>query len=242
MSGMKLFMSFLHCVKAGRYNQQYACTSARTRSLPFCNSSLSVASRVKDLLKQLTTDEKLSLMAAHGNDICAFDDGGVPRLDIPSYTWCTEINTGVSTACLAEGKCVTTFPSPAVFGSAFNRTLWSAKGAVQADEFRAYFNSGGVRGKHGRYIGLNGWGPNINVVRDPRYGRNSELPSEDPYLNGEYAVHVVRSTQEGDDPAYPLKIQQVSLPCQPPAFMYSLHKLTIPFENLTSLVGNTVPI
>jgi len=58
----------------------------------------------------------------------------------------------------------------------------------------------------GSPLGLNGWGPNINTIRDPKYGRNSELPSEDPTLNGEYAVQVVRGIQEGDDPRWPLKI------------------------------------
>lgn len=111
---------------------------------------------------------------------------------------------------MAEGKCATTFPSPAVLAATFNRSLWKAKGQVQSDELRAYYNLGGVRGSHsntkGTQIGLNGWGPNINVVRDPRYGRNSELPSEDPTLNGEYAVQVVRGMQEGTDPAWPVTI------------------------------------
>ena len=122
-------------------------------------------------------------MGAHGKDICAFEDGGVPRLDIPSYTWCTETNTGVSTVCLEEGKCATTFPSPAALAASFNRSLWAAKGATQSTEQRALFNLGAVRDDAmGSPIGLNGWGPNINTVRDPKYGRNSELPSEDPTL------------------------------------------------------------
>ena len=123
--------------------------------------------------------------SAHGNDVCAFDDGGVLRLDIPPYTWCTETNTGVSTQCPQEGRCATTFPSPSALAASFNRSLWRKKGEVQSTEQRALFNMGARRAPGGRVgvpIGLNGWGPNINIVRDPRYGRNSELPSECPYL------------------------------------------------------------
>ena len=212
----------------------YACQTARSKAMGFCDSSKSFTERAGDLLQQLTTAEKISLMGAHGSDICAFEDGGVPRLDIPSYTWCTETNTGVSSVCLQEGRCATTFPSPAALASSFNRSLWRRKGETQSTEQRALFNLGAVRGSRNRpLIGLNGWGPNINTVRgeplppptavdsaagdarvtrvpavaaDPRYGRNSELPSECPTLNGAYAIEEVRGMQEGDDPKWPLKI------------------------------------
>jgi hypothetical protein len=62
----------------------YACTSTSSKALPFCNPALSMPARVEDLLQRLTTDEKVSLLGAHGGDLCAFEDGGVPRLDIPS--------------------------------------------------------------------------------------------------------------------------------------------------------------
>ena len=92
-----------------------------------------------------------------------------------------ETNTGVSTKCIAEGKCATTFPSPAVLAASFNRSLWHLKGEIQSDEVRAYYNLGGTRGPHTGSehvrIGLNGWGPNINVVRDPRYGRSKSTLS-----------------------------------------------------------------
>eukprot|EP00039_Didymoeca_costata_P008454 m.112515 g.112515 ORF g.112515 m.112515 type:complete len:776 (+) comp14090_c0_seq3:191-2518(+) len=204
-----LIIACNHVMVAADKNM-YACQTARTKSKEFCNASLSYESRVQALLSELTQDEKLSLMGAHGKDTCAFLDGGVARLDIPQYTWCTETNTGVSTECIKEGKCVTTFPSPALLAASFNRTLWRAKGRVQGLEQRAYFNLGATRatgsGIPGPPIGLNGWGPNINVVRDPRYGRNSELPSEDPFLNGEYAIHVVHGMQNGSDPKWPLLI------------------------------------
>jgi len=114
----------------------------------------------------MTAMEKYSLMAAHGSDICAFVDGGIERLGVVPYTWCTETNTGVSTRCLADGRCSTTFPSPAALAASFNRSLWRAKGVVQSDELRASFNLGATRGdRMHSTIGLNGWGPNINLVR-----------------------------------------------------------------------------
>ena len=79
---------------AARSSSVYACQTNASRSLPFCNGDLSFEARVTDLLGRLTLAEKLSLLGAHGSDICAFEDGGVSRLDIPSYTWCTETNTG----------------------------------------------------------------------------------------------------------------------------------------------------
>ena len=146
----------------------YACQSAQSKALGFCDPSKGLPTRLADLLGRLSTAEKISLMGAHGSNICAFVDGGVPRLDIPSYTWCTETNTGVSTVCMEEGKCATTFPSPAALAASFNRTLWRSKGATQSTEQRALFNLGAVRRSsvgRGSPIGLNGWGPNINTIR-----------------------------------------------------------------------------
>ena len=132
----------------------YSCQTEQTKSLPFCDPKLPFVSRVADLLDRMELGEKLSIMGSH--DGCAFSDGGVPRLDIPAYTWCVETNTGVSSKCVEEGRCATTFPSPAALAASFNRSLWRRKGEVQADEQRALFNLG-VRRTGGDIIGLNGW-------------------------------------------------------------------------------------
>lgn len=85
---------------------------------------------------------------------------------IAALSRCTETNTGVSSVCLQEGRCATTFPSPASLASSFNRSLWRRKGETQSTEQRALFNLGAVRGSATHpLIGLNGWGPNINTVR-----------------------------------------------------------------------------
>jgi beta-glucosidase-like glycosyl hydrolase len=100
--------------------------------------------------------------------------------------------------------CATNFPSPAALAASFNETVWKTKGRVISDEMRAFNNNNGVRFSEGSgaYIGLTGFGPNINLARDPRWGRNSEVPSEDPFLTGSYAVGYVQGMQVGDDPKY----------------------------------------
>ena len=79
-------------------------------------------------------------------------------------------------------------------GASFNRSLWKAKGEAISDELRALNNYGWYRGTNDKgrpLIGLTGFGPNMNIARDPRFGRISELPGEDPYLTGEYAKNYV---------------------------------------------------
>merc|ERR1719235_2683551 len=87
-------------------------------------------------------------------------------------------------------------------GATFNRTAWQLKGKVLSTEVRAFQNNGGKRGL-GKPTGLAAYGPNINIVRDPRFGRNSELPGEDPFLSGSYAVEMVKAMQETDEAGYP---------------------------------------
>ena len=160
----------------------------------FCNTSLPIASRVAHLIANLSLAEKAGLMGA-GNTSCAFMDAGVPRLGIPIYTWCVETNSGAGGICLEPGRCQSTFPAPVGLAASFNRSVWRSKGEIISTELRVLNNIGGMRmAGPDDYIGLNGWGPNINIIRDPRYGRNSELPTEDPVLSGEYASEMVKYT------------------------------------------------
>jgi xylan 1,4-beta-xylosidase len=95
--------------------------------------------------------------------------------------WLTETNSAVNSACLAQDKCSTTFPGPMGMGASFNRSLWRAKGSVLGTEMRALNNLGWHRdaGSAAKaFIALTGFGPNINIARDPRFGRSSELPGE----------------------------------------------------------------
>ena len=88
-------------------------------------------------------------------------------------------------ACIAPGKCATEFTGPLSLGASFNRTSWWLKGSVFGTEQRAFMNLGWRRGTaETDLIGLTAYGANINQQRDPRFGRSSELPGEDPLLSG----------------------------------------------------------
>ena len=90
----------------------------------------------------------------------AFLDAGVPRLDIPTYAWTEEANTGADSSCLGPEKCATTFPSPAMLAASFNASLWRAKGEAISTEVRALNNVHGHRGcGPPAMIGVNEWGP-----------------------------------------------------------------------------------
>lgn len=171
--------------------------------LPFCNHTHSIEDRLTDLINRLTLSEKIGLISNNGLSGCAMIDLGVPRLGIPVYSWGVEANTALSCQCLKAEKCATVFSSPAGLAASFNSSLWKKKGEIISDEARAMNNLHGQRGtKVGNKLGLNIWGPNINILRDPRFGRNSELPSEDPLLNGLYAKEIVKAIQEGSDSRY----------------------------------------
>eukprot|EP01065_Artemidia_motanka_P046983 TRINITY_DN7245_c0_g1_i1.p1 TRINITY_DN7245_c0_g1~~TRINITY_DN7245_c0_g1_i1.p1 ORF type:complete len:747 (+),score=212.76 TRINITY_DN7245_c0_g1_i1:53-2293(+) len=204
MRVLSALAALLPAALADVYTPNYqACTSTESQKLPFCNSSLSIDSRLDDLLSRLTLDEKINMIAPQPllGSTCNDHTKGVERLGVPQYMWLTETNTGVNSACLGQNKCTTTFPGPLGLGSAFNRTLWRAKGTVMGTEMRAFTNAHWHRdaGSASKaLIGITGYGPNINILRDPRFGRSSELPGEDPFLSGHYASEMVQGMQEKD--------------------------------------------
>lgn len=176
------------------------------KEMPFCDASLPIPARVKDLISRLTLDEKMGLLGPDVKrkpliDACSFMDSGVPRLGIPRYTHLVEDNSGAGGTCIAKHKCPTNFPGPTGLAASFNRTLWRTKGAITATEQRAFNNLGTTR-LFGAPVGLTGFGPNVNLARDPRFGRVSELPGEDPVLSGAYAAEMVRGMQRGEDARY----------------------------------------
>eukprot|EP01060_Flectonema_neradi_P032709 TRINITY_DN5258_c0_g1_i1.p1 TRINITY_DN5258_c0_g1~~TRINITY_DN5258_c0_g1_i1.p1 ORF type:complete len:767 (+),score=168.60 TRINITY_DN5258_c0_g1_i1:40-2301(+) len=179
-----------------------------TKDMPFCNPKLPIDERVKDLVTRMTTDEKIGIMSGDPKtnvNTCNNMDSGVSRLGIPEYMNLVEFNTGVAAQCYAPEKCSTTYIGPTGTGASFNKTSWNLKGKVLSDQFRAYNNLNWMRGtgdKGTPYIGLSGYGPNINIVRDPRWGRNSEVPSEDPFHAGTYAKYYLRGGQDGEDKRY----------------------------------------
>eukprot|EP00039_Didymoeca_costata_P030626 m.30608 g.30608 ORF g.30608 m.30608 type:complete len:811 (-) comp8218_c0_seq1:49-2481(-) len=173
--------------------------------LPFCDPTLSIKDRLADLIGRLSTDEKIGLMCSDNHTFvgsCNMMSAGCVRLGIPPYMHLVETNTAVASTCLGPGKCSVNYPGPMGLGATFNRTLWHAKGEYMGNEMRAFNNLQWWRATADAphsLIGLNGYGPNMNIGRDPRYGRISELPGEDPFLTGTYAVNMVRGGQGMDE-------------------------------------------
>lgn len=174
----------------------HGCLTAVARAQAYCNTSMSIAARVSSLIGSLNLSEKVSRMYSCVDrcDTCACP---IDRLGLPAFAYLLESNTEVAATCLGPERCATTFSGPLGLGGSFNRTVWRQKGTVLATELRAFNNHGGTRNL-GPLTGLAAFGPNINIVRDPRFGRNSELPGEDPFLSGSYAVEMVRAMQATD--------------------------------------------
>lgn len=171
------------------------------KTFPYCNSSLSISERVANLVGSMTLEEKVSRMYSCRDD-CDTCPCAVDRVGLPEYAYLLEANSAVAAVCLAPERCATVFVGPNGMGATFNRTAWRRKGEVISTEVRAFHNHGGRRGL-GKLTGVAAYGPNININRDPRFGRNSELPGEDPFLSGSYAVEYVKGMQETDEAGYP---------------------------------------
>ena len=132
---------------------------------------------------------------------------GLDRLDLPVHAWLIETNTAVVSACLAQDQCATTFNGALGMAATFNRTVWELKGRVLSTELRALNNIAWTRGSQVDHpISLTGYGPNINLVRDPRWGRIAETAGEDPTLSGLYAKHFIHGLTEKDSQGHPRMI------------------------------------
>ena len=152
------------------------------------NPDAPVEKRVEDLVSQMTLEEKVSQMLSAAP--------AIERLGVPAYDWWNECLHGVARAGVA-----TVFPEPIGMAAAFDENLMFKVATAISDEARAKHNEFLRQGHHGIYEGLTFWTPNINLFRDPRWGRGMETYGEDPYLTGRLAVQFVRGLQ-GDDPHY----------------------------------------
>ncbi|KAF2295739.1 hypothetical protein GH714_033780 [Hevea brasiliensis] len=167
---------------------QFPCQSPHHNSYPFCNKSLSVPARAHSLISLLTLQEKILQLSDNAS--------GIPRLGIPPYEWWSESLHGIATngpgVSFGSGPVfsATGFPQVIVSAAAFNRTLWFLIGSAVAIEARAMYNVG--------QAGLTFWAPNINIFRDPRWGRGQETPGEDPMVASAYAIEYVKGFQGGN--------------------------------------------
>ncbi|HUZ17928.1 MAG TPA: glycoside hydrolase family 3 C-terminal domain-containing protein [Spirochaetia bacterium] len=164
-----------------------AASGAKT-TLKFQDEGLPVAERVRDLVSRLTLDEKVSQMV--------YQSAAIPRLDIPEYNWWNECLHGVGRAGIA-----TVFPQAIAMGATFDPPLIEKVATAIADEARAKHHEFVRNGDRRIFKGLTFWTPNINIFRDPRWGRGQETYGEDPYLTGRMGVAFVKGLQ-GDDPKY----------------------------------------
>ncbi|WP_394674077.1 glycoside hydrolase family 3 C-terminal domain-containing protein [uncultured Chryseobacterium sp.] len=164
--------------------------SAQTaKTEPFRNTKLPVDQRIENLLGLLTVDEKIGMMMDNSK--------AVPRLGIPAYGWWNEALHGVARAGTA-----TVFPQAIGLAASWDVPEHLKTFEMISDEARAKYNrSFDEAGKTGRYEGLTFWTPNINIFRDPRWGRGQETYGEDPFLTASLGVAAVKGLQ-GNDPDY----------------------------------------
>ncbi|HEY5552910.1 MAG TPA: glycoside hydrolase family 3 N-terminal domain-containing protein [Opitutaceae bacterium] len=154
----------------------------------YLDADLPVAQRIETLIGALTLPEKVSQLL--------HDSPAIERLGVPAYNWWNEACHGVG----RSGR-ATVFPQVIGLGATWNRELVLEVADTIADEARAKHHAALAIGRRGQYQGLTFWTPNVNIFRDPRWGRGQETFGEDPYLTGELGAAMVAGLQ-GDDSRY----------------------------------------
>src|SRR5215467_6805511 len=190
-------ITFLVLLSASQLAAQSASNagSAGSTRPPYMDPSLPIDQRVNDLVSRMTLEEKASQM----QDVAP----AIPRLGIPAYNWWNEGLHGVARAGVA-----TVFPQAIGLAATWDTDLVHRIADVISTEARAKHNDAIQHGNTGRYYGLTFWSPNINIFRDPRWGRGQETYGEDPFLTSRIGVAFVTGLQ-GDDPKY---LKTVSTP------------------------------
>jgi beta-glucosidase len=155
---------------------------------PYQDPSLPIDQRVADLVGRMTSAEKVSQMSMTAAPI--------PRLGIPEYTWWNEGLHGI-----ARSGYATVFPQAIGLAATWDTTLMHSIGDTVSTEARGKYADAIAHDNHRIYFGLTIWSPNINIFRDPRWGRGQETYGEDPYLTGRMGLAFITGLQ-GDDPRY----------------------------------------
>ena len=162
--------------------------SLSAQTPPYLDTRLPFEQRATDLVGRMTLEEKVSQMVDAAP--------AIPRLGVPAYGWWNEALHGVARAGLA-----TSFPQAIGLAATWNDSLIFAMATAIGIEARAKHHDFARRGERNRYQGLTFWSPNINLFRDPRWGRGQETYGEDPFLTARLAVPFIRGLQ-GNDPRY----------------------------------------
>lgn len=176
------------CV-AATFAIQIQAQNSSQNPYPYQDTKLTAEQRADDLLQRLTLEEKVSLMQNASP--------AIPRLGIKTYEWWNEALHGVARAGLA-----TVFPQAIGMAASFNDTLLYEVFDAISDEARAKNRAFNEKGQFKRYQGLTMWTPNVNIFRDPRWGRGQETYGEDPYLSGRMGMAAVRGLQGPKDAEY----------------------------------------
>jgi beta-glucosidase len=177
---MKKFITIVLLITVKLFGQQ----------LPYQNPDLSSEERAKDLISRLTLEEKAALM-------CDQSDA-IPHLGIKKFNWWSEALHG-----LANNNDVTVFPEPIGMAASFDDELVYRIFNATADETRAKYNEAKQKGEENRrFLSLSVWTPNVNIFRDPRWGRGQETYGEDPYLMSRMGISVVKGLQGPADAKY----------------------------------------
>ena len=165
--------------------------TASAQKLPYQNPNLSAKERAIDLCGRLTLEEKAMLMLD--------ESPAIPRLGIKKFFWWSEALHGA-----ANMGNVTVFPEPVAMASSFNPNLLYKCFDVASTEFRAQYNHRmhDLKGEDEKFHSLSVWTPNVNIFRDPRWGRGQETYGEDPYLTSVMGVQVVKGLQGPEDSKY----------------------------------------
>ena len=161
------------------------------QTLPYQNPNLSAKERAKDLCSRLTLEEKAQLMLD--------ESPAIPRLGIKKFFWWSEALHGA-----ANMGNVTVFPEPVAMASSFNPSLLYKVFDAASTEFRAQYNRRmyDLKGEDEKFHSLSVWTPNVNIFRDPRWGRGQETYGEDPYLTSVMGTQAVRGLQGPEDAKY----------------------------------------
>jgi beta-glucosidase len=166
----------------------FNCNSSNQYEFPFQNPELSFEKRADDLLSRMTLEEKISQLN--------YESAAIDRLGVPAYNWWNECLHGVARAGIA-----TVFPQAIGMAATWDKDLINRVAVTISDEGRAKYHDFISKGKRGIYNGITFWTPNINIFRDPRWGRGMETYGECPHLTGEMAVQFINGIQ-GNDPKY----------------------------------------
>jgi beta-glucosidase len=172
----------------------FACTSAVSvaqvppKPMPYADTALPVEQRVDDLVSRMTLEEKVSEMIN--------SSAAIPRLNVPAYDWWNEGLHGV-----ARSGYATMFPQAIGMAATWDQNLLGRVATTISTEARAKYNEAVRHDIHSIYYGLTIWSPNINIFRDPRWGRGQETYGEDPFLTSRLGVSFVEGLQ-GTDPKY----------------------------------------